>query len=148
MATHGSVLAFEQSKEDWTSYVERLDFYFAANDVTTDVKKRAILLSACEASTYKLIRSLVDPTKLNSTSHKDLVAKVKEHYDPKPSSIVQRRKFNKRTREPSESITEYVAALRQLAEHCDYGESLNEHMLRDKPVRGMNHDAIQQRLMS
>ena len=55
MATHGSVSAFEQSKEDWTSYVERLDFYFTANDVTIDVKKRAILLSACGASTYKLI---------------------------------------------------------------------------------------------
>ena len=59
MATHGSVSAFEQSKEDWTSYVEHLDFYFAANDVTTDLNKRAILLSVCGASTYKLIRSLL-----------------------------------------------------------------------------------------
>ena len=96
---------------------------------------------------YKLIRSLIDPTKLNSTSYKDLVAKVKEHYDPKPSSIVQRHKFNKRTREPGESIAEYVAALRQLAEHCDYGESLND-MLRDKLVCGVNHEAIQQKLMA
>lgn len=147
MATHGSVSAFEQSKEDWTSYVEHLGFYFAASDVTTDVNKRAILLSACGASTYKLIHSLIDPTKLNSTSYKDLIAKVKQHYDPKPSSIVQSRKFNKRTREPGESITKYVAALRQLAKHCDYGESLND-MLRDKLVCGMNHDAIQQKLMA
>ena len=63
MATHGSVSAFD-----------RLNFYFAANDVTTEAKKRAILLSACGAPTYKLIRSLVsEPDKLNSlTPYKDL----------------------------------------------------------------------------
>ena len=114
------------------------------NDVSSDVKKRAILLSVCGASTFKLIRSLIDPDKLNSAPYKDLVAKVKEHYDPKPSSIVQRHKFNKRMRQPSESIAKYVAALRQLAEHCDH---LNE-MLRDKLVCDVNHEAIQQKLMA
>ena len=147
MVTHEFVSAFDQSKEDWTSYVERLDFYFVANDVSSDVKKRAILLSACGASTFKLIRSLIDSDKLNSTPYKDLVAKVKEYYDPKPSSIVQRHNFNKRIRQPGESIAEYVAALQQLAEHCDYGDSLND-MLRDKLVCDVNHKAIQQNLMA
>ena len=62
------------------SYVEHLDLYLTT-DVTTDIKKRAILLSACGASTYKLIHSLIDLTKLNSILYKDLVVKVKEHYD-------------------------------------------------------------------
>ena len=111
------------------NYVECLDFYFAANDVSSNDKKRAILLSVCGVSTYKLICSLIDPDKLNSTLYKDLVAKVKEHYDPKPSSIVQRHKFNARTREPGKSIAEYVAALRQLAEHCDYDSMILNDML-------------------
>ncbi|MCG8621565.1 MAG: hypothetical protein MJE68_06135 [Proteobacteria bacterium] len=90
MATHGSVSAYDRSKEDWTSYIERLNFYFAANDVTAETKKRAILLSVCGASTYKLIRSLVsEPDKLNSTPYKDIVKLVKNHYDPKLSSIIQ-----------------------------------------------------------
>ena len=146
VGTHGSVSDFESSKEVWMSYVERLDFYFTTNDVSLDVKKQTVLLSVCGASTYKLIRSLIDPDKLNSTSYKDLVAKVKEHYDPKSSSIIQRHKFNKCTREPGESMAEYVAALRQLAEHCDYGDSFND-MLRDKLVCSVNHEAIQQKLM-
>ena len=147
MATHGSVTVFEQSKEDWTSYVERLNFYFTANDVADDGKKRAILLSACGASTYKVIRSLVDADKLNSTVYTDIVALVKNHYDPKPSSIMQRHKFNTRTRKPDESIAEYVAALREIAEHCDYKDTLSD-MLRDRLVCGVNNDAIQQKLMS
>ena len=72
---------------------------------------------------------------------------MKNHYDPKPSSIVQRHKFNTRNRAPGESIAAYVAALRALAEHCDYKDTLND-MLRDKLVCGLNHEAIQQKLMA
>ncbi len=63
MATHGSLGEFNDAIEDWASYSERLEMYFVANDVTNAQKKRAILLSACGASTYKLVRSLVAPDK-------------------------------------------------------------------------------------
>ena len=71
MATQGSVLAFDPSK-DWTSYEERLR-YFVANDVTDGAKKRLILLAACGAPAYKLIRSLVQAEKFDSTPYEDLV---------------------------------------------------------------------------
>ena len=90
MATHGSVSAFDPSKEDWTSYEERLRYYFVANDVTDGAKKRSILLAACGAPAYKLIRSLVQAEKLDSTPYEDLVKIVKNHYDPKPGSYKTR----------------------------------------------------------
>ena len=40
----------------------------------------------------------------------------------------------------------YVAALRALAEYCEYGDSLNI-MLRDKLMCGVNHKGIQRRLL-
>ena len=33
MATHSRLQEFNPAVEDWTSYAERLEFYFAANDV-------------------------------------------------------------------------------------------------------------------
>ena len=68
------------------------------------VKNASDPTSACGASTYKLIRSLVECEKLKSTPYKELVALVANHYDPKPSSIVQMHKFNTRTRQADESI--------------------------------------------
>ena len=46
-----------------------------------------------------------------------------------------------------ESIVTYIAALRQLAEHCDYKDTLQE-MLRDRLVCGVNLAGIQKRLLA
>jgi len=35
-----------------TSYAEKLEFYFAANDVKEADKQRAVLFSICSAATY------------------------------------------------------------------------------------------------
>ena len=77
----------------------------------------------------------------------ELVLLAMNHYKPKPSVIVQRFNFNKRTRAAGESITAYVTALRKLALHCEYGGSLSE-MLRDRLVCGVNHRGIQRKLLS
>ena len=54
-------------------------------------------------------------------------------------SIVQRYKFNTRNQAPGETVAAYIAALRELAEYCNYGTSPSE-MLRDSLVCGVNHD--------
>ena len=94
MAVHGSIGEYSDSIEDWTAYTERLENYFTANDVEDGSKKRAILLSVCEAATYKLIRSLAAPEKPTDYSYEALKQMVKTHHNPKPSVIVQRFKFN------------------------------------------------------
>ena len=147
MARHGSLAPFDSSKESWSNYVERLGFYFVANDVDGDEKKRSILLSVCGHQTFKLIRSLVDAVALQTKSYDDLVQLVKDYYDAKPSRIVQRFKFNSRARATDESVATYVAALRQIAEHCDYKDSLQD-MLRDCLVCGVNHPVFQRRLLA
>ena len=77
---------------------------------------------------------------MNTTSFED-VAKLKTHYDPEPSVIMQRYKFNTRTRAEGESVANYVAALRELAQHCDYNDTLSD-MLRDRLVCGVKHKAV------
>jgi len=61
--------------------------------------------------------------------------------DPTPSSIVQRY-----VRAEGETIN-YVTSLRAIARYCEYGDTLNM-MLRDCLVCGINHQAIQRRLLA
>ena len=147
MAMHGTIGEYDPQREDWTSYSERLLEYFTANDVDGADKKRAILLSVVGAQTYQLIRNLVAPGKPTEKSFGELVKLVKGHYQPTPSVIVQRFKFNSRAQLQGESIATFIAELRRLSEHCGYGESLND-MLRDRLVCGTTNSQLQKRLLS
>ena len=121
MATHGTIGKFDSRTEDWASYAERLTEYFTANDVKSAEKKRAILLSGVGPSTYQVIRNLVAPSKLTEKNFDQIVEVVRDHYQPTPSVIVQRFKFNTRSQRPGETISSFVAELRRLAEHCNSG---------------------------
>ena len=130
MATHGHVGEFNSDSENWTLYCERLEQYYTANEITDATKQRAIFLSVCGAATYQLIRSLVAPKKPTDSSFAELVKLVADHNTPPPSEIVQRFNFNTRSQKDGETVAAFVANLRQLSEHCAYGDTL-EDMLRD-----------------
>ena len=143
---HGKLSTFDQHSESWTSYSERLGYYFTANDITDETKKKSILLSCSGAATYDLLKNLLQPTCPNDKSYDELVKVLSDYFNPKPSTIVQRYKFNTRVRESGESVASYVAALKSLAEYCDYGPKLDE-MVRDRIVCGINNSRIQSRLL-
>jgi len=60
MATYGSVLPFDPDKEDWSAYVERLDYHLVANEVEDNAKKVAIFMSNSGPTVHGTIRSLED----------------------------------------------------------------------------------------
>lgn len=141
---HGKVSAFDPRQEDWVDYVERLELYFLANDITDEVKKRAILLNAVGPATYRLVKTLAIPGKPTDLGFNDIVEKLKLHFNPKPSPIIKRHEFNKRKQQLNESVSEYVAALRRIAEHCEFGGTLND-MIRDHLVDGIADKRVQDR---
>ena len=126
--------------------VERLELYFLANDITDPAKKRAILLNAAGPTTYRLVKTLAVPGKPTDLSFDEIVEKVKLHFNPKPSPIIKRYEFNTRKQKPTETVSEYVAALRRIAEHCEYGSTLND-MLRDRLVCGIADNRVQDRFL-
>ena len=144
---HGSVGPFDSSQEDWRSYTERLEQYFAANDVAGAGKQRAILLSSCGASTYQLIRNLVAPDQPKGRSFYELVKLVQDHHQPPPSAIVQRFNFHSRSRRQGETVSAFVAELRKLSEYCQFGDTLSD-MLRDRLVCVINDQKLQRRLLA
>ena len=147
MAARMGIGTFSGEPSEWEDYVDRLENYFVAHDVKEDAKKRAILLSESGAATYKLLCSLVAPTKPSEVEYKDLLTKAKAHFAPTPSTIVQRYKFNTRVRQQGETVAAYIAELRALSTHCDYGNML-EDLLRDRLVCGIADLRLQRRLLA
>ena len=138
---------YVEGTESWELYQARLEQHFIANDVKEDAKKRALLLSTCGKKTFHLVSNLLAPAKPADTPYKDICSKLKDHFDPVESEIVQRFKFYRRFRQREETVAEFLAALRDCARGCEFGSSL-DIMLRDRIVLGINEDSIQRRLLS
>ena len=74
-----------------------------------------MFLSVIGPKAYKLISSLVTPSKSEDKPYEELVKKMEDHHCPAPLEIVQRYKFHTRVRGPKESIANYVAELKSAA---------------------------------
>ena len=58
----------------------------------------------------------------------------------------ERYEFNKRNQQPGKSVAEYVAAIRKIAEYCDYGTTLNV-ILRDRLLHGLTDKRVLNRYL-
>ncbi|CAB3253024.1 unnamed protein product [Arctia plantaginis] len=72
--TLGTLSSFNHEVQEWCIYKEKLEQWFLANDITVDTdkagcKRRAILLSNCVESTYRLIRNLALPREVGTLSY-------------------------------------------------------------------------------
>ncbi|XP_037505702.1 uncharacterized protein LOC119382034 [Rhipicephalus sanguineus] len=173
MATGGMQAAIEPfSGKNWSSWIQRLTFYFVANDVCDEQKKRALLLTLCGADTFETACALVAPKTPGEVGYADIVALLQKHFDPRPSELYSRYVFQRRDQRPEESISNYVAALRSLSADCNFGvpattsaastppaeghaavlanpTMLPQHvMLRDRFVCGIRDEHLQQRLFA
>lgn len=72
---------------------------------------------------------------------------LNKHLNPKPLVIAERFRFHKRNQAKGESISEYIAELHRLSEHCQFLAGLAD-AFRDRPVCGMHNESTQNRLLT
>ena len=77
----------------------------------------------------------------------ELQKALTDHFEPKPLIIAERFYFHQRAQGTNEFVLEYVAELRRLATHCEFGAFLQD-ALRDRLVRGLRSIAAQKNLLS
>ena len=145
MATVGNMEPFDEGVEDWPTYLERLEQFFVVNNVK-DEKRKSHLITFLGAKTYRLLKSLTAPTKPSDKTYEELTEILEGHLAPKPIVVAERFKFYRRDQGSSESIAQYVVALKELARTCDYGAVLDD-MLRDRLICGVNSEPIRNKLL-
>ena len=161
MATYvGKVGEYDSSKETFSSYCDRMDMFFEANDLVVlggaanavaDAavvrKKRAIFLTELGADSFTLVNDLLAPRSAKEVELNEITRVLKEHYNPAPLEIAESFHFGTRVRKEGESIADFTVALKKLSIHCNFGVYLNR-ALRDRFVCGLNHEKIQNRLLN
>lgn len=136
----GNMGPFDESSEQWSSYTERFEYFVAANAITEE-KVVPTFLSVMGPKTYTLLRNLLQPEKPGEKTYDQIVSTLKAHFSPKPLVIAERFRFHRRNQLEGETVTVFVAVLKKLAEHCEFGDVLND-TLRDRLVCGLRCEGI------
>jgi hypothetical protein len=142
----GKISTFDESVETWDVYTERVDLYFQANGVPETLRVPSFL-AIVGAKTYGLLKNIVSPQKPAELTYEQILDHLNRHLNPKPSIIAERFRFHKRDQRSSESIMTYVAELRKLSIHCNFGDNLND-TLRDRFVCGIKNEGTQKKLLA
>ena len=146
MKLYGDVGQFNNTAEPWVVYEERLQQFFIANEIAVE-KQVAVLLTVVGQRTYQLLRDLAQPKKPSELTYAEINVLLEGHFSPKPLVIAERFKFYKRCQQPGESVLDFNASLRRLAEHCEFGTVLQD-ALRDMLVCGLKTESVQRRLLA
>ena len=126
MAVYGKIEEFNAEREAWDDYINKLDNYFSANDINDEKKQAAIFLTVIGSETYSLLKHLLASDKLTGKPVKALSDVLKIHLNLKPIEIAERYKFYLRGQLEGESLKQYIAELRKLAEHCNFNAFFEE----------------------
>ena len=144
MSHVGKLEEFDITTCDVDTYFERLECYFVANKIRDDAQV-ATFLSVAGQKTYKLLKSLVSPAKPKEKSVAQLKQVLKSHVQPQEPLISRRARFYTRKQQAGESITDFVADLKELAAECEFDNFLNV-VLRDMFCIGIRDTETQKKL--
>ncbi|XP_037512230.1 uncharacterized protein K02A2.6-like [Rhipicephalus sanguineus] len=145
MPLYGRLEPFEGDGSAWPIYEEQVHVFFRAND-TPEEKQRDIFLASCGTQVFSLLLDLLKPATPHTKTLSELLTTLRSHFSPASSTLMERFRFNNRSRREGESLGQFVAALRGLASTCAFGDQLDS-LLRDRFVCGINSPAMQTRLL-
>ena len=147
MALIGKLEEFDTVHGDVDTYFDRLNSFFAANDVTDNGKKVHTFISVAGEKTYKLLKAIVAPQKPTEKTIDEIKTALKTHLQPTETLVSRRSKFYKRTQGQNETIADFAAALQELAADSNFGDFLNQ-ALRDIFIIGLRDIDTQRKLRS
>lgn len=131
----------------WREYKEDLDNYLMASGLTTvaDERKIAILLYGMGTRYRSIFSTFTFANVDDKKSYTAVIAKFDEHFEPKKLTKLYMKKFDSCYQSESESVADYISRLKDIASHCNYGETL-ENQLCKQISTGLRYKDLREKL--
>jgi hypothetical protein len=148
IAAPPSFTPFDSTRELWDDYHRRFRTFVTANAVSSE-REAQIFLTNQSTTVYKLLTNLASqqtpPKDVNQLSMDEIVAFMKDQFDPKRFIVRERYKFwSDMKRKPGETIQELAARIRQDAATCDFPsiKDPQDEALRTRFICSVNNEAV------
>ncbi|KAJ8955065.1 hypothetical protein NQ314_006945 [Rhamnusium bicolor] len=142
----GKISEFNYLNNDFSVFKVKLQQWFVANLISDHDVKRAILISSLSDETYILLRNLCVPKEPDTEKFEELMHKLNIHCAPVQSLFTAREKLYHAAQNNTESVGEWAARVRSLANQCSFSQQMLETVMRDIFVVGMSDGKIKDRL--
>ncbi|KAL1487114.1 hypothetical protein MTO96_046660 [Rhipicephalus appendiculatus] len=139
--------AFDEAAGSWGTYRIRLETFFEGHEVTGPGKRHALLISSLSDSVVRVLQGRNPSTPVNSLSYDLVVDCLEDQYNPQANEIAASYVFFMRKQKEGESVRDFIAELRRLAESCNFGSTM-DRMLRDRIVCGIRDDDARRSLLT
>jgi hypothetical protein len=103
IAIVGNIGQFDKSIKQWSSYIERFEYFVLAKDIDAD----NIVPPLC----------LLQSDRTGNKTYGDVVEILKGHFSQEPLVNAERFRFHRRHQEEGESGPMFAAAVKNLSEH-------------------------------
>lgn len=134
--------------EQWKDWKERWKCYTVATELDKKSKEVqvSVLLTVIGAEAHKVFNTF----QLTEVQKKDPDAVLEafgKYCEPISNTAFERYRFNLRGQRTGEPFDQYVTALRQLAQKCDFDNITPDQILRDRIMFGILDDKVRDRLL-
>ena len=132
--------------DEWQKWKRRFEQYRMASGLSEKSDE-------CQASTLLYCLGPDSDDVLTTTQISDddrkkyskIIEKLDEYFKVRHNVIFERARFNRRNQQPGESADNYITALHQLAQGCEYGVMTDE-LIRDRLVVGIRDESLSEHL--
>ena len=157
MATSVSIPPFSPDPDPvecasrWAIWLQSLEFYFAAAEITTDARKKALLLHYVGPTAQEVFVKTLQPqlvTKNLAESYANIIAAFKSHFQPTVNTEFEIFRFRQARQREDETMDQYAARLRALAAHCSFADidgELKSHIICSCLDPGLRRRALRDR---
>lgn len=138
---------FDPSSYDWDDWEVLFHTYLEVEDVTDDIKKRNLLITALAVQPFKTLISVCKPKKPTDYSFADVLQKLRTNYRRVTFTSTERVKFFASRQQSSQSLTDFANRLRDNTATCAFPANFYEEALITAFVGGLLNDQVRKHLM-
>lgn len=141
--------AGSQAVEKWKTWKQVWENYCIITEINSKSAeyKLAIFLHAIGPEALVIYNSFDYGENEDKTSLATVIEKFDKHFIGETNETYERYLFNKRMQQPTESVDEYVTALKTLAKTCNFCQCLHDSLIRDQIIIGIRDNTVRKRLL-
>ena len=132
--TVGKLEAFDPRWHNFSKFVQHVQLYFKANNITED-RKKAVFLSVLGYEMYEILANIF--TNPEREDFDTLVDRLTNYFHPKSSIVAEENKFGCYCQGDSESLADFIANIRRHSARCNFKADALDENLCDRFVCGL-----------